>query len=129
MKRVAAVVDAMARPGFTLGIGPSHEPLIRNVFGLPYDHPGRSTEEYLQILSPLLRGEDADFDGHDWDCTYKRTRSSTRATGSTAHRRARPSVVACCRAACRWSRVVDGAAPRNRPACGAEVTCRCSRRR
>ncbi len=65
-KRVAAVVDAMARPGFTLGIGPSHEPLIRNVFGLSYDHPGRSTEEYLQILSPLLRGEDADFDGHDW---------------------------------------------------------------
>ena len=47
-------------------IGPSHEPLIRGVFGLRYDHPGRSTEEYLQILTTLLRGEDADIDGHDW---------------------------------------------------------------
>ncbi len=65
-KRIAAVVDAIGRPGFTVGIGPSHQPLIRGVFGLSYDHPGRSTEEYLQILTTLLRGEDADFDGHDW---------------------------------------------------------------
>jgi len=65
-KRIAAVVDTMGRPGFTLGIGPSHEPLIRGVFGLSYDHPGRSTEEYLQIVTALLRGADADFDGHDW---------------------------------------------------------------
>jgi alkanesulfonate monooxygenase SsuD/methylene tetrahydromethanopterin reductase-like flavin-dependent oxidoreductase (luciferase family) len=27
--RAASVVDAMGRAGFTLGIGPSHEPLIR----------------------------------------------------------------------------------------------------
>jgi F420-dependent oxidoreductase-like protein len=65
-KRIASAVDAMGRPGFTLGIGPSHEPLIRGVYGLSYDHPGRSTEEYLRIVTALLRGEDADFDGHDW---------------------------------------------------------------
>jgi F420-dependent oxidoreductase-like protein len=65
-KRIASVVDAIGRPGFTLGIGPSHEPLIRGVYGLSYDHPGRSTEEYLQIITALLRGEDADLDGHDW---------------------------------------------------------------
>ncbi|TMK55341.1 MAG: TIGR03564 family F420-dependent LLM class oxidoreductase [Actinobacteria bacterium] len=64
--RVAAVVDAMRRPGFTLGIGPSHEPVIRGVFGLSYDHPGRSTEEYVRILVALLRGDDVDFDGEDW---------------------------------------------------------------
>ncbi len=64
--RVASVVDAMRRPGFTLGIGPSHEPLIRGVFGLSYDHPGRSTEEYLRILTGALRGETVDFDGADW---------------------------------------------------------------
>src|SRR3954447_20058960 len=64
--RAASVVDAMRRPGFTLGIGPSHEPLIRDVFGLSYDHPGRSTEEYLRILAPLLRGEQVDLDGEDW---------------------------------------------------------------
>src|SRR3954470_14800426 len=64
--RVASVVDAMRRPGFTLGIGPSHEPLIRGVFGLSYDHPGRNTEEYVRILAALLRGEPMDVDGEDW---------------------------------------------------------------
>ena len=64
--RAASVVDAMGRPGFTLGIGPSHEPLIRGVFGLSYDHPGRSTEEYVRILAGALRGEVVDFDGSDW---------------------------------------------------------------
>lgn len=65
-KRIASVCDAMGRPGFTLGIGPSHEPLIRGVYGFSYDHPGRSTEEYLRIVTALLRGEDADLDGCDW---------------------------------------------------------------
>ena len=64
--RAASVVAAMGRPGFTLGIGPSHEPLIRDVYGLSYDHPGRNTEEYVQILSGLLRGEQVDVDGADW---------------------------------------------------------------
>jgi len=64
--RVSSVVDAMGRPGFTLGIGPSHEPVIRGAFGMSYDHPGRSTDEYLQILTALLRGEHVEFDGSDW---------------------------------------------------------------
>ena len=64
--RVSSVVDAMGRPGFTLGIGPSHEPVIRGAFGMSYDHPGRSTDEYLQILTALFRGENVDFDGSDW---------------------------------------------------------------
>jgi F420-dependent oxidoreductase-like protein len=64
--RAASVVDAMGRPGFTLGIGPSHEPVIRGVFGLSYDHPGRSTEEYVRILTGALRGEVVDVDGEDW---------------------------------------------------------------
>lgn len=64
--RAASVVDAMGRPGFTLGIGPSHEPLVRGVLGLSYDHPGRSTEEYARILTGVLRGETVDVDGQDW---------------------------------------------------------------
>jgi F420-dependent oxidoreductase-like protein len=64
--RAVSVVDAMGRPGFTLGIGPSHEPLVRGVFGLSYDHPGRSTEEYVRILTGVLRGETVDVDGDDW---------------------------------------------------------------
>src|SRR4051812_17127595 len=64
--RAASVAAAMNRPGFTLGIGPSHEPLVRDVYGMSYDHPGRSTEEYVSILTALLRGEDVDIEGEDW---------------------------------------------------------------
>jgi F420-dependent oxidoreductase-like protein len=64
--RTASVVDAMQRPGFTMGIGPSHEALVRDVYGLSYEHPGRSTEEYVTILSALLRGDPVDFEGQDW---------------------------------------------------------------
>src|SRR3954454_6944251 len=64
--RAASVADAMGRPGFTLGIGPSHAALVRGVLGLSYDRPGRNTEEYVRILAALLRGETVDFDGADW---------------------------------------------------------------
>lgn len=64
--RAASVTAAMGRPGFTLGIGPSHEPIVRDVYGLSYDTPGRNTEEYLRILGPLLRGADVDVDGEEW---------------------------------------------------------------
>jgi F420-dependent oxidoreductase-like protein len=64
--RAAAVVNAMGRPGFTLGLGPSHASLITDVYGLSYDHPGRNTEEYLRILSTLLDGGEVDFTGQDW---------------------------------------------------------------
>lgn len=64
--RVAAAANAMGRPGLTLGLGPSHEPIVRDVLGLSYDHPARSTEEYLRIVSGLLTGVDVDFEGTDW---------------------------------------------------------------
>jgi F420-dependent oxidoreductase-like protein len=64
--RAASVSAAMDRPGFTLGIGPSHEALVRDAYGMSYDHPGRSTEEYLTILTRLLRGQEVDFQGQDW---------------------------------------------------------------
>ena len=51
--RAASVVDAMGRPGLTLGIGPSHRPLVEGVYGYAYDHPGRSTEEYVRILTAV----------------------------------------------------------------------------
>ncbi|HEY9315688.1 TIGR03564 family F420-dependent LLM class oxidoreductase [Williamsia sp.] len=64
--RAAAVAEAMGRPGFTLGLGPSHGPLIEDVYGLSYERPGRNTEEYIEIITSLLRGKDVDFRGHDW---------------------------------------------------------------
>jgi F420-dependent oxidoreductase-like protein len=64
--RAASVTDAMDRPGFTLGIGPSHRPLVEGVYGYDYDRPGGNTEEYVRILLGLLRGEDVDLDGDHW---------------------------------------------------------------
>ena len=48
--RAAAAAEAMGRPGFTLGIGPSHETLVRGVYGLSYDNPGASTDVWAQIV-------------------------------------------------------------------------------
>ncbi|MDQ1395441.1 MAG: hypothetical protein QOG64_700 [Acidimicrobiaceae bacterium] len=64
--RAASVVAAMGRAGFTLGIGPSHQPPIEEAYGLAYDHPGRHTEEYCRVLTALLQGEAVDFDGEDF---------------------------------------------------------------
>ena len=73
--RAAAAAAAMGRPGFVLGVGPSHEPVVRRSLGMSYDHPGRHTEEYVGVLTALLRGETVDFTGEDL---------GARATGTAA---------------------------------------------
>ena len=65
--RAAALVAAIGAPGrFTLGIGPSHQPVIEDVLGMSYEHPGRHTEEYVQVLAPLLHGESVHHPGVDF---------------------------------------------------------------
>jgi F420-dependent oxidoreductase-like protein len=64
--RAASVADAMGRPGFTLGVGPSHAPVIEGVFGISYDHAGRNTEEYTRILTGVLQGATVNENGDDW---------------------------------------------------------------
>jgi F420-dependent oxidoreductase-like protein len=65
--RAAAVVSAVGAPGrFTLGVGPSHQPVIEGMLGLSCDTPGRHTDEYVQILAPLLRGEQVSFVGEEF---------------------------------------------------------------
>ncbi len=64
--RVAAAANAMGRPGLTIGIGPSHQPIVEGVFGLSYDGVGANTEEYVRILTGLLRNEIVDTDGRHW---------------------------------------------------------------
>jgi F420-dependent oxidoreductase-like protein len=49
-----------------LGIGPSHQPVIEEAYGLSYAHVGRHTEEYVRVLAPLLRGESVRFEGDDF---------------------------------------------------------------
>lgn len=64
--RVAAVAEAMGRPGITLGLGPSHGSLVEDVYGLSYERPGLNTEEYVEIITALLRGEDVNLQGREW---------------------------------------------------------------
>jgi F420-dependent oxidoreductase-like protein len=64
--RAVSVADGMGRPGFTLGLGPSHRPPIEDAYGLSYAHPGRHTEEYIQVLTALLQGETVHFEGEDF---------------------------------------------------------------
>src|SRR3984957_9849670 len=65
--RANAVVSAIGAPGrFSLGIGPSHRVVVADRLGLSYDTPGRHTEEYVQILTGLLRGEQVSFTGQEF---------------------------------------------------------------
>src|SRR4051794_30587556 len=57
VNRAASTAAAMGRPGLTLGVGPSHEPVIEGAYGLSYEGVGAHTEEYVTILTTLLRGE------------------------------------------------------------------------
>lgn len=64
--RTLAAAEAMGRPGLTLGLGPSHQPPIEDMFGLSYAHPGADTEEYVSIVGAVLRGEAVDRDGEHY---------------------------------------------------------------
>jgi F420-dependent oxidoreductase-like protein len=46
-----------------LGIGLSHKATIEGMYGLSYERPARHMSEYLSVLMPLVRGEDAAFTG------------------------------------------------------------------
>lgn len=65
--RAASVASAIGSPGrFTLGVGPSHQPVVEGMLGLPYNTPGRHTDEYVQVLAGLLRGEHVSVDGEEY---------------------------------------------------------------
>jgi F420-dependent oxidoreductase-like protein len=59
----ALTAQAASGNRFTLGIGPSHRPVIEGQFGYSYDRPAAHVREYLSALRPLLRGEPADHHG------------------------------------------------------------------
>ncbi len=68
--RATAAVTALGATGrLTLGVGPSHGVVIEDMLGLSYDTPGRETDEYVQILTALLRGEQVSFSGQEFTVT------------------------------------------------------------
>ena len=65
--RAIATASAIGAAGrLTLGVGPSHQIVVENRLGLPYDTPGQQTDEYVQILTGLLRGEQVSFAGRQF---------------------------------------------------------------
>lgn len=61
--RASGTAAAMGRPGFVLGMGPSHDRNIEGVYGFSYAHVGEHTEEYARVVTAALRGEAVELDG------------------------------------------------------------------
>ncbi|MBM4384307.1 MAG: TIGR03564 family F420-dependent LLM class oxidoreductase [Deltaproteobacteria bacterium] len=63
MAQEALSANQAAGGRFTLGIGLSHRIVIEGMFGMSYDKPARHMREYLEVLGPLLRGEQVKYAG------------------------------------------------------------------
>ncbi len=64
--RFASVAAAIGTAGrLTLGVGPSHDVAMQPI-GFDYETPGRHTDEYIQILAALLRGETVNVSGDEY---------------------------------------------------------------
>jgi 5,10-methylenetetrahydromethanopterin reductase len=48
---------------FTLGVGLSHQVVIEGMWGLSFEKPAVHMREYLEVLAPLLRGEQVRHEG------------------------------------------------------------------
>lgn len=62
----ALTTQAAAKGRFSLGIGLSHKIVIEDMLGFSYDKPARHMREYLEVLTPLLRGEPVSFKGEQY---------------------------------------------------------------
>ena len=63
MAQQALTVQAATQGRFTLGIGPSHRPLIEGMWGLSYDRSALHLREYLSVLSDLVQDGRASLSG------------------------------------------------------------------
>jgi alkanesulfonate monooxygenase SsuD/methylene tetrahydromethanopterin reductase-like flavin-dependent oxidoreductase (luciferase family) len=63
MAQQAATVQESTGGRFTLGIGPSHQIVVENMWGLSYDKPAKHVREYLSVLLPLVREGKVSFSG------------------------------------------------------------------
>ncbi|WP_440104448.1 LLM class F420-dependent oxidoreductase [Streptosporangium sp. H16] len=59
----ALTVNAALDGRLALGIGLSHQIVIEGMYGMSFERPARHMREYLSILMPLARGENAAFEG------------------------------------------------------------------
>ena len=63
MAQQVQVIDHLAPGRFRLGVGPSHRPMMREIFGADFRDPLGHLSEYLAILKALLQEGSVDFQG------------------------------------------------------------------
>ena len=56
LARQALSAQAAVDGRLTLGIGPSHHWIVRDMLGLPYERPAAYTRDYLEVLNAALKG-------------------------------------------------------------------------
>ena len=66
MAQQALTANAACSGRFAMGVGLSHKLVIEDMMGLSYARPASHMNEYLQVLSPLLRGEPVNFSGEEY---------------------------------------------------------------
>jgi F420-dependent oxidoreductase-like protein len=66
MAQQARTTQAALGGRFTLGIGVSHEVMMSDALGLPFDRPASRLREYLSVLMPLLEGDAVAFRGEHY---------------------------------------------------------------
>jgi F420-dependent oxidoreductase-like protein len=68
MAQQAATATAACEGRFRLGIGPSHEPVMR-MYGIEFDRPVSHVREYLSVVRTLLREGKVAHDGDRYQVT------------------------------------------------------------
>lgn len=71
MAMAAATAQAASKGRFRLGLGPSHEPIVKHVYGLSYDRPVRHQLEYVTIVRELLQQGASSFKGEMFQIQVK----------------------------------------------------------
>ena len=59
----ALTVSQVSGGRLDLGIGLSHQPVVEGMWGLSFERPVRHMRDYLEVLTPLLRGESVSHTG------------------------------------------------------------------
>jgi F420-dependent oxidoreductase-like protein len=56
MAQQALAVQAVCEGRLTLGLGPSHHWIVKDMLGLPYERPARLVRDYLEVLNEAFDG-------------------------------------------------------------------------
>ena len=66
MAQAAMAVDQLAPARFRLGVGPSHQQIVEQIWGIPFNQPLGHLREYLTILRSLLEQGEVAYDGQHY---------------------------------------------------------------